>query len=369
MNRILRGAVVLAASALFVGCNTEPDEVGGGDPTDLFVNPGTVFVDRDDSTAVLIRVIDQQGTALNESITISNISAGLNISIDSLFRPVFDPATGTLVADTRNTELRIFVKGVALEAGSFTVSGGGLSEDVDVTVTPTSITPVLSTATPNIAEPFTITPEAGLIFTDATSLRDAAGNLAAVTLAVAEDGSSGTFLAIPGFAGDISITNVVPTYAPSLQVTLPSTVSFATSATVGAGFTGIESAATAPLMNVLTPANVSGIVDVGTTYPGVDTGAGGDGVRFYKLVVEEAGHYDFTLTYDGGKDLGVYLYDEAGGFLDGIADSHGNGASASPEEGDIELEAGTYVIGIVLYDYGVEVPPEYFTLTITEHVE
>lgn len=360
MNRILRGAVVLAASALFVGCNTEPDEVGGGDPTEIFVNPGTVFVDRDDSTAVLIRVIDQQGTALNESITISNISAGLNISIDSLFRPVFDPETGTLVADTRNTELRIFVKGVALSAGSFTVSGGGLTEDVEVTVTPTQIDAAISNAAPAIGELVTITPEAGLTFSQASTVVDATGALAATTLSVAPDGSSMTVQFVAGFSGTPTITGVVPAYAPTLAVEIPTTTAVVVGATVGVDFPGVDAFATAPALHPAATDRHVGIIDNGLVLPALLGNS--DGSRVYKLIVEETAEYSIQLTWPGGKDFGVWVWDETGTEVLGSDDA--GGLNDGTETAHVELDPGTYYIEAGYFDYGAPALPDYIRIDV-----
>ncbi len=372
MNRILRGAVVLAASALFAGCNTEPEATQGGDPFRIVVNPAAVFVDRGDSNAVLIRLVDDQGTSLNSPISITNVTPGLSIFVDSMFRPTFNP-DGSLQAETRNTELRVFVKGVGLEAGSFTVTAGGLTEEVGVTVTPIELTPVLSNATPGTAEPVTITGEAGLTFTPNTRLVDATGSPVAYTVGVAPDGASMTVVFIPGAGSSFSFTNVVPSYAPTLNVTIPSTVEVVASATVGAGLAGVDAIATAPELTPLNHEQGSGVVDIGSAFPGDGSAAfGADGARFYKIVVEESGSWDFEMTWAGGKDLGLYLYDESGAFVEGIADDHGNDSGAfgpaSPEShADYAMEPGTYYLAVVLYDYGPETVPDYFRLDIVPH--
>lgn len=373
MNRILRGAVVLAASALFAGCNTEPDETQGGDPERIVVNPAVVFVDLADSNAVLVRLVDQQGTALNSPLTISDVTGGISVTADSSFRPIFNP-DGTLGVETRNTELRLFVRGNSLAAGSFTISGGGLSIEVPAYVTPTETAPVASTVAPGIGEPVTLTLEPGLTFSSDPHLEDASGNVISVTAGVSEDGTSATFYLIPGSPADFDIVGVVPSYNTALNLTVPSTVQV-TAGMNPVGIAGdVSSAATAPVLRPLSLTESSGFIDVGTTYPGTDTGAGGDGVRYYRLVVEESGIYDFEMSWGGGRDLGLYLYDENGEFLDGIADGLGLGAGGQPEHGDeIELEAGTYTLGVVWYDYGsatVPAPqpaPEFIILTIHAH--
>jgi hypothetical protein len=366
MNRILRGAVVLAASALFAGCNTEPEETQGGDPADIVINPASIFVDRGDSNAVLIRLVDQQGTSLNTEVSITNVSPGLSISIDSLFRPIFNP-DGTLQADTRNTELRIFVRGVGLEAGSFTVNAGGLSEEVPVTVTPIAITPAVSNAAPSIGEVVTITAEAGLTFTELSQLVSTSGTVG-YQVGLSPDGTTLSVVMVPGFSGDYTITNVIPAYAPTLQVDLPSETAITTAATVGAGIAGTDALETAPTLRPL-DANGTGVVDVGDTY-GFDVSAdfgapaGTYFARMYKLEVLEDGSYDITLDFDSADDLGAYLADEGGALLEALADNLGGGGSEFVE--DHHIAPGTYYVAIVTFGGP---PTPYFEFNIVPHPE
>lgn len=363
MNRILRGAVVLAASALALGCNTEPEETEGGTPTAIVADPEVIFIERGDSQTVLVRLVDQQGTSLNSPITISGAAAPIAISIDSLFRPIFAP-DGTLIANTNGTELRLFVRGDGLGATQFTVSAGGFSENIAVTVTPTNITPAASTLTPGIGELVTLTAEAGLTFSPTSQVVDAAGALVGETMSVAPDGTTMTVTFIPGASPTFRITDVVPAYAPSLTLTLESAVQVAAT-TTPVGLAGVDAPGTAPSLLPLTLSVRSGVVDVGTVYPGTSSGFG---TRFYKLEVVEGGIYDFVATWEGGEDLGFYFVDPTtGDVLEALADDHGAGATASPEEHlELELEPGTYIIGVLLFD-GADPEPAFFQMSFVAH--
>ena len=359
MNRILRGAVVLAASALFAGCNTEPDETQGGDPFRIVVNPTAVFVDRGDSNAVLIRLVDDQGTSLSSPISITNVTPGLSISVDSLFRPVFNP-DGSLQAETRNTELRVFVRGNNLEAGSFTVTAGGLTEEVPVTVTPTEIGAAVSNPAPAIGEVVTITPEAGLTFSQASTVVDATGAIAATTLSVAPDGSSMTVQFVEGFSGVPTITGVVPSYAPTLAVELPTTTEVVVGATVGVDFAGVDAPATAPALHPAATDRHVGIIDNGLVLPLVTDNT--DGSRLYKLIVEETAEYTIELTWPGGKDMGVWVWDEA--FTTVLSSDDAGGLNDGTETAHVELEPGTYIIEAGYFDYGAPTLPPYIRIDV-----
>ena len=163
MKRILRGAVVFAASALVWACNTEPDSVQGGDPVAIVADPKVVLVPQGSVQEVLVRLVDQQGQSLESEISVSAPGTGIGITSDPLFRPVYG-ADGALTANTANTEVRLEVAGLALGTTTFTVTGSGLSADVTVTVVPSDAAITFSPATPLAGDTVTITLPAGLRF-------------------------------------------------------------------------------------------------------------------------------------------------------------------------------------------------------------
>ena len=353
MNRILRGAVVLAASGLVWACNTEPEAVEGGTPDKIVSDPAVLFVPLGSTKEILFRLVDQQGTSLSTEFDVTPGAAIVAVEADTSFRPVYGP-NGVVQANTNNTELRLEVTANALGTTTITITGEGKTLSIPVTVTPVSITPVLSNAAPSVAEPVTVTAEAGLTFSAGSQLVDAAGVPVAYTVGVAPDGTSMTVVFLPGTSGDFRITNVIPAYAPALGVDLPSTVTFATAGTIGAGLTGTDAIATAPTLTPANNDNTVGVVDVGTSFAGAS--GEGDGARYYKLIVEEDGHYGVTITWPGGKDLGVFLYDTDGAYL-GISGDAG-GLDDGTENFAADLVAGTYYIGVVYFNYGAQPLPE-----------
>lgn len=163
MKRILRGAVVFAASALVWACNTEPEAFEGGDPVAIVADPKIVLVPQGSVQEVLVRLVDQQGQSLESEISVSAPGTGIGITSDPLFRPVYGP-DGALTANTANTEVRLEVEGLALGTTTFTVTGSGLSEDITVTVVPSDAAVTFSPATPLAGDTVTITLPAGLRF-------------------------------------------------------------------------------------------------------------------------------------------------------------------------------------------------------------
>lgn len=249
MNRILRGAVVFAASALFWGCSTEPEAIEGGDPDHIVANPGQVFVELGDSVEILVRLVDQQGTSLNEPLTFSGAEGGISLAIDSLFRPVFGP-DGELIANPSNTELRVYVKGTGLAATSFTVTGGGETLTVPVTVLPVALEAAFSNLAPEIGEVVTITAPEGFIFNANSGVSLAVGG-DAVVVDVAADGTTLSFIPKPKSSGAITVTNVTPTYAPTLAVplTLTSEITLGTTSPFSSDDPGAAPALAVPALN------------------------------------------------------------------------------------------------------------------------
>jgi hypothetical protein len=161
MKRILRGAVVFAASALVWACNTEPEVVQGGDPVAIVADPAVVLVPQFGTEEVLVRLVDQQGQSLETEIAVSATGTGIEVTSDPLYRPVYAP-DGSLTANTANTELRLEVEGLALGTTTFTVTGEGLSEEVTVTVVPADVEATFLPAAPNAGDTVTVTLPAGL---------------------------------------------------------------------------------------------------------------------------------------------------------------------------------------------------------------
>ncbi len=366
MMRYLRGMVLLGVSATLWACNTEPDAIKGGDPVKIVADPDVIFIDQGATKTTLVRLVDAQGGALTAPVTISNVGAGITVTADSGFRPIYN-ADGELVYNNFNNELRLLITGNSLVAATFDVEAGGFTETVNVTVMPTSIDATVAGSPTDIGAPVTITAPAGLKFGANARVVDAQGNTVAFIVAYNADSTAIDVQPVPGAAGaDFTVEDVRPAYAPALSLTLASTADLDVGAGVFAGFAGATSIATAP--ELFNPAAGGGIIDIGTDMSGDVTGTGADGGRFYKIVIPEDGTFDISLSWEGGKDLGVVLYDGAGTPVEYVADSHGTGASASPEEAEeYALAAGTYYLAVVWFDYNPQVLPDYFSLTVAPH--
>lgn len=209
MNRILRGAVLLAVTAALGGCNTEPDQLKDGTAIKISANPQVAFISRADSQAILLRVVDEQGTSVLQPISITNVGPGINVRPDSAFRPVF--RGDTMVFNPTTTELRVWVSTSSLANSSFTVTSGDLTLDVPVVVTPNKDESFpFSTLTPALGQVVTASVTSDLLFTDSTTVIFGADTLTPVS--VAADGTTLSFNAGPDLLGPAIFNNVTLSY-------------------------------------------------------------------------------------------------------------------------------------------------------------
>ena len=349
MKRFLSGSVLLALTAVFSACSSDSGPTQDGTPDHIVATPSVAFVKLGDSTAILLRLVDQQGTSLLDPVTISNVQGGINVRPDSAFRPIYT-TSDSLIFNPNGTEIRVYVRGDGLSAGSFDVSAGGKTATVPVTVTPVVMDVTSSSPAPDVGGVDTLTiTSAGLTFTATSDIVDAAGTSLARVLGLSADGTQAYIMPTAAGVTAYSVSNVVPTYAPSLNVTLPVSSPLNTSASV-----------LAQAVTVGTPFT-SNFPVVGTFW---DFGDGTWG-QFYTVTVPAAGNYKFTMTSsEPGNDIGLYFASSTGALGGVIADAKGDGATAEPEVGTKALVAGVNYFTALYFDYGGEPVPAQVTVTV-----
>ncbi|HET7601543.1 MAG TPA: hypothetical protein VFK36_00910 [Gemmatimonadales bacterium] len=222
MNRILRGAVLLAVTAALGACSTEPDQFKDGTPTKIMASPSTVLVAQADSQAVIIRTVDEQGTSVISPITVTTVGDGITVVPDSAFKPIYNSGD-SLVYNPNATELRFFVKASEdanqLLPWSFDVSSGDLTLTVPVTIYPKAEQDIaISNVTPVLAEVITVTPNAGIHFTDSTKVSFGTASPRIISLAPDQI----TMVVGPNQSGPATFTNVGVSYNPNLAFSVNS---------------------------------------------------------------------------------------------------------------------------------------------------
>lgn len=337
MMRYLRGMVLLGVSAALWACNTESNAVKGGTPERLFLDPYAMTIDSGATKGVLVRVLDQQGGALTEPITISNVGTGITVTGDSGFRPIYD-AEGELVFNPFNNEFRLLVSGDNLSSTTFDVTGGGFTETVSVLVVPETLDGILSDESVVVNDIVTLTAPPQFRFTEDTEISFDLGDDNAEIVSRSADGTTIEFRVFPGSGGAMTISNVNLTYAP--DVTIP----FQNSTTVG-----LE-AGTPFSSDTIEQAPILQAPALGESLTFLDRVLGVD--QYYHIETT-APNTTLEVTFDWGDDgdIDVFFRTEAGGALPPGTVTDGGATGDHPETLAATFALpGVYTIWANIYD-------------------
>ncbi len=230
MHRYIRGLMLAGAAGVLWGCGDDPLSEGAGDISKLVATPAALFISQGDTEATVIEAYDAAGGAREATFDFGSVGAGITVERDESYTPTYD-ADGNLLPPTSPTRVRYQVTaGNTIGEYSFQVTAGGQSLTIPVRVTPTEIPATFSTTTPGLGEVITVTAPTGLRFTDDTEVtfeNDPDG----IVTAVAPDGTTISFIAIPGTVGTPTFTAVALAYAPSITYELASTTEITAEAT------------------------------------------------------------------------------------------------------------------------------------------
>jgi len=214
MIRLMSGVVLVAAVA---ACNNDPSlDLSGdsGDPTRVQATPQIMFINQGATKTVLLRLTDDANFATPVGpYTVSDVGPGLTVVWDSTYRPNYIP--GTLTNDPIQTQHRYTVKADRNVKTTFKVTNKGITQELTVTVVPTTLGPALSSTAPGIGDPVTITAPENLTFDVATTtvtFADAGGDPVITDITP----TTITFLPLPGSEGPATVTNVSTTYSTAV---------------------------------------------------------------------------------------------------------------------------------------------------------
>lgn len=376
MKRYLRGVALLAAVGLFAGCKSDPAGVTPSDaPLKIVASPAVVTVAQGASKVVTIQVVDSNGTALPAQVSAAAASADITVVPDTAFQPVFG-SDNVAHANTINAQYRVNVTGNNLAASTITVTSGALTYSIPVIVTPTELAATLSSSTPALGEPITLTAPAGLTFAPFSAkprITKSTTDTTQVGFVQSSNGTTLTFMPVLGQADQaFAVRGVIPAYAPSLNLSLDVPTHYTVGdATTTVKLAGTEDIATAPTIPPLAKDQVYLIYDKPPFGWAGCTGDLGDNCNVYKIVTTVADtKVHVELDWDNTSDLGVYVLDETGAAVigsAGFADANGTGGSAHPEAADLTFATpGTYYLGVLRFTYaGSTVDPTYYSLKVS----
>jgi hypothetical protein len=229
---------------------------------------------------------------------------------------------------------------------AFTLATGDSIRTDSITIVPSTV----NTTTPAAGAPVTLTVTDPRFTFDASS-QVALGLDTAITQSIAADGSSITFVPLPGAIG---VPTAARVFIGGYALDIPATVDTVTVDSVGVPpIAGTGSPATAPTIELI-PGVTRGVVDAVTGgYAGcADVPEIGAPCQIYKVVLPADGSLRLNATWEGLGDVGIYMLAGDGTTFTGNfnCDLHGSGDGNKPETCVQPLLAGTYFVAVVPWE-------------------
>ena len=226
MKKMVRGAIAILVLSGLSACTDDPLMPLNGDPTKVQANPAIMNVKVGDSTAVVLRLINDLNNSTPTTFTISGAGAGIAVNYDPKYRPEFVNGSDTLIVPEVKSAQRYFVKGVTSGEYTFTATAGGISGTFKVRVEPVSLG-ALAKTTAAAGETLVITAPNGTTFATTATVAFTTGATSAPVRAA--NGSTLTMLLGPGVTGPATVTGVTMTFLPAAgNLTLVSSTSLTT---------------------------------------------------------------------------------------------------------------------------------------------
>jgi hypothetical protein len=355
MDRRIRGllGLVAAAGLMAAGCAEDPLASLDGSAAGISVSRAFLDMSQGDEELLIASVVDGRSMPLAIPVEFTACDAAVGVELDTTYHPV--PPTTT----------RATVTAVSPAPTCVQMSGGGVTDTVDVTILPTVFAGAISDLAPAGGEEITITSTALLKFAPASvTVTFGGGKEGLITSATADQIKVLVPFSSPG---PLTITGIDVTFVPGLVVTLTSNE---TVTQTGDAWTGDLAFATAP--EVALPAAAGANTYLLTNFGGPNAAGTCAEIVFafgstgpcviYKLVVP-AGGLNLTIStdWDSGADIDIYACDDTG--LNGCFEDGGGGATgAQPQAFTYTFAAGTHYLVIENYD-GVETPNLFTTIT------
>jgi hypothetical protein len=338
------GLVLLLSCGGLLACNGDPTaSIRDDNPPEIVADPSVLFLNQGETKTVTVQLVDAQGNQLPADFEATPGGSQVTVTQDTTF---LQTTNGTNL----NTKERFVVASGDAGQTTITVTGGGATLDIPVSVVPTGVAATFSNASPAINEGVTITLPAGYKFGPNAAVTSDLGD--GFITSFAADSTSIVAVIPPGTNGPLTLNGVNASFLPGLDLSLP-TADVVTAVATPVG--GDTPAAAAPIP---TPAlDGTTVFFDGSAFTGADvTVDGGVGAQYYSLTVTEAGDYTFTTDWPGAADLDPWVCVTAAG----CATIAGSGID-QPEEGTLTLTPGTYIVSIVLFAGS---PPDFIKLTI-----
>lgn len=340
MKGLIRGvagaAMVLGASA----CAEDFSIDFGGAPTAVQASPEVMFLASGAQKELLVRLVNDRNQSTPASFELANVGAGLTVTYDDQYRPQWTSTDPVLEAPLVKEQQRYIVAANIPTGGqrTFQLTSGGIAGTVKVNVTPSGIG--LTGGPGGLMEEVTITAP-GFIFRNNFAIYF--GELAAEVISVAENGESAVVRFPINQSSAPTIANVAVSFLPTVTIASIQNVDVITTASRSVGS---NPDASAPVINF---GGTALTFRDSWTAPGDDLLSNGGGFQWYKLVLGASGTRTVTVDWNADAagsdgDYDFYVCNEAISAcpIQRFTTQH-------PEVGSANLAAGTYWIGVSLY--------------------
>jgi len=214
--------VLLAACVGLWSCSSDPTADQAGVPDKIVSLPSIVFINVDSSSNIGFQLVDALDGQIPAEFTITNTSTYFDVTVDSMFRPVYNP-DGTLVVPAQPTEVRATILGLTAGKDSFQITAGGKSLYIPVQVVPNTLAATFSSLTPGLSDTVTITAPANVLFTPTSVVTFPGAATASYQIAVDPAGSWIKVFVAANTHASAQITNVTLSSSPTLRFTYRTT--------------------------------------------------------------------------------------------------------------------------------------------------
>ena len=332
MTRRFFGVFGALAGLALAGASCIEDPLADldGTPQAVVIDHSLLVLGLGEQATVTARVVDGRFTALEVPITYTACDADIIVARDETYDPI------------PPTSVRFTVEALTSGASCVNVSGGGVSETLDVGVLPTSFAGAVSSTNVKPWDTITVSSTAELKFDTASAEIDFGdGNLGII---VNRSATQMRVVVPPTTAAQpaaLVVRNVDVTYVPGLRVDLP------TSAIV---------TNQSPYGDPLAPGGAT-ITIPGTFYDGFPVGVID---RFFTFTLAAPTTFTVNLEWDSAADVDVLFC--TGGCAT-VIPPFGGATGANPEQVTASFAAGTY--HIYINNFTPDEPAPLFKITVT----
>lgn len=312
------------------GCVEDPLADLDGTPESVIMDHSLLVLGLGEQATVTARVVDGRFTALEVPISYTACDADIIVSRDNAYDPV------------PPTSVRFVVEALTSGASCVVVSGGGVTDTLNVGVLPTSFAGAVSSTNVAPWDTITVGATAELQFDTATAEIDFGdGNLGIV---INRSATQMRVVVPPTTAAQpaaLTVRDVNVTYVPGLRVDLP------TSAIV---------TNQSPYGDPLAPGGAT-ITIPGTFYDGFPVGVID---RFFTFTLAAPTTFTVNLEWDSAADVDVLF---CTGGCASVIPPFGGATGANPEQVTASFAAGTY--HILINNFTPDEPAPLFKITVT----